>query len=96
MLYARQAFIEFHNHVIPSALWVSFSIALHAFPSSGDADSLWDEVRRREVSFFAKLLLVPVVSLIRLTGVGAGVWLDILFAVVVVALPPLVVSSFMI
>jgi hypothetical protein len=94
--FTSHALIEFHDIVIPSALWLGFSIALHAFPSSGDADALWDDVKSREVGFFAKLLLVPVVGLIRLTGLGAGVWLDALYAIVVVALPPLIMLSFMI
>jgi hypothetical protein len=96
MLYASQTLIEFHKYFIPSALWLSFSFALHAFPSSGDADALQDEVRRRYVSFFAKILLLPVLGLIRLAGVGAGVWLDMFFAAIVVALPPLALSSFVI
>lgn len=93
-LYAGHIAIETHAMVIPSVLWLSFSIALHAFPSSGDADALWDEVRRREVGLCAKLLLVPVVGLIRLTGLAAGFWLDILYAAVVVAVPPLMMLSF--
>jgi hypothetical protein len=96
LLFASHALAEFHDIIIPSALWLGFSIALHAFPSSGDADALWDDVRSSEVGFFAKLLLVPVVGLIRLTGLGAQVWLDALYAMAVVALPPLVILSFMV
>jgi hypothetical protein len=77
-------------------LWFSFSIALHAFPSSGDADALWDDVRSSEVGFLARLLLVPVVGLIRLTGLGARYWLDVLYAIVVVAVPPLFMLAYMI
>ena len=69
-------------------IWVSFSCALHSFPSSGDADALWNDVRNSDVSFFAKLLLAPVVGLIRLAQIGARLWLDVLFALAVVALPP--------
>jgi hypothetical protein len=94
-LYASYFLPEFHTILIPSALWLSFSIALHAFPSSGDADALWDEVKNGEAGFLAKLLLVPVVALIRLTGFGARVWLDTLYAMVVVAVPPLVVLACM-
>lgn len=93
-LFARHALIEFHYFIMPTALWLSFSIALHAFPSSGDADALWDEVRNREAGIGAKMLLVPVVGLIRLTGLGGRVWLDVLYAIMVVALPPLIMLSF--
>jgi Putative zincin peptidase len=71
-----------------AALWLGFSCALHAFPSSGDGDSLWEDVRSPDVSLFAKLLLVPVVGVIRLAQVGTRLWLDALFALCVVALPP--------
>jgi hypothetical protein len=94
-LFASHALNEFHDLVIPLVLWLGFSIALHAFPSSGDADALWSEVRSPEVGFCAKLLLVPVVVLIRLTGIGSRVWLDALYAMVVVAVPPLILFSFM-
>lgn len=95
VFFASHALAEFHDLVMPAAVWLSFSIALHAFPSSGDADALWADVRGREVGFMAKVLLVPVVCLIRLTGLGARVWLDALYAMAVVALPPLALLTFM-
>ena len=70
------------------AVWCSFSIALHAFPSSGDADSLWDELRCPDAGFAARTVLAPVVGMIRLARLGTRFWLDILFALAVVALPP--------
>lgn len=73
-----------------AGLWLSFSFALHAFPSCGDADSLWSDVRSPEFSWPAKLLLVPVVAMIRLAQLGTRLWLDVLFALLVVALPPAV------
>lgn len=88
-----QALVEFQEIVLPLSLWLGFSIALHAFPSSGDADSLWDEVTSPDVGFFAKLLLVPVVGMIRLAGIGSRVWLDLVYALIVVAVPPLLVAG---
>jgi hypothetical protein len=96
VLSAGHLLSEFQEILMPVGLWLGFSIALHAFPSSGDADSLWDEVRSREVGFCAKLLLVPVVALIRLTGIGSRVWLDLLYAAVVVAVPPVIVAALMV
>lgn len=95
-MFASTFLQEYHDLVIASALWLSFSISLHAFPSSGDADALWDDVRRGQAGFFAQLLLVPTVALIRLTDLGARVWLDVLYAMVVVALPPLVVFLYLV
>ena len=94
-LFVGHALVEYHGVIMPVALWLGFSIALHAFPSSGDADALWDDVGSSQVGLVAKLLLVPVVGLIRLAGMGAQIWLDVLYAMVVVALPPLFVLSFM-
>lgn len=87
------AFEEAQDMVMPLGMWLGFSIALHAFPSSGDADSLWNEVGSPDVGLIAKLVLVPVVGLIRLAGIGSRVWLDVLFAVTVVAVPPLIVMA---
>lgn len=85
-----QAFPELRDAAVISALWLSFSCALHAFPSGGDADSLWKEVGSPDVGMFAKLLLIPTVGVIRLGLAGARFWLDILFALVIVAIPPTV------
>lgn len=71
-----------------AALWLGFSCALHAFPSSGDGESLWQDVQSPEVGLCAKLLLVPAVGMIHLGQMGTRLWLDALFALCVVALPP--------
>lgn len=88
LLAASPAAAKFRDLAVPVGAWLSFSMALHAFPSSGDGDALWHGVTSPGVSFFAKLLLAPVVGLIRLGQAGAVVWLHALFAVAVVALPP--------
>jgi hypothetical protein len=93
-LFAGTLSVEYRDSVTIVSVWLAFSVALHAFPSSGDADSLWDDVCSSSVGLFPKLMLVPVVALIRLTGLGARLWLDALFAICVVALPPLILLSF--
>jgi len=86
---ARYAHIyELRDILVILAVWCSFSFALHAFPSSGDGDALWDDVRSPDISLLAKLLLVPVVAVIRLALLGNRIWLDAMFAVAIVALPP--------
>jgi len=92
VLIASHALEQYQDLVLSLAVWIGFSIALHAFPSGGDADSLWDEVRSPDVGFIAKLLLVPVIGMIRLAGVGSRMWLDVLYAIAVVAASPLIVS----
>jgi hypothetical protein len=69
-------------------VWLSFSTALHAFPSSGDTDALWEDVRNPEIGFLAKTVLVPAVGLLRLVQLGPRCFLDVLFALAAVGLPP--------
>jgi len=85
---------EYRDIVALAGAWLSFSLALHAFPSSGDGDALWDDVTSPGVSLLAKLLLAPVAGLIRLCQAGAAIWLHALFAVAVVALPPVMLVAF--
>ena len=79
---------ELRDTLVLTAVWCSFSFALHAFPSSGDGDALWEDVRSHDISLFAKLLLIPAVGVIRLSQMGSRLWLDAMFAVAIVALPP--------
>lgn len=78
----------------PALAWLGFSFALHAFPSSGDADALWGDVTGSSVGFLPKMLLVPVVGLIRVTQFGSRFWLDALFAILLVAVPPLLLAGY--
>jgi hypothetical protein len=80
----------YNDVILVLSLWLSFSFALHAFPSSGDADSLWNDVKNPNISLASKLLLVPVVALIRLAGFGGHFRLDMIFAVVVTVVPLLI------
>ena len=70
------------------ALWLAFSAGLHAFPSSGDADALRDEINSPERGLLAKALLIPVLGMLRLIRLGSRFWLDILFALAMVGLAP--------
>lgn len=71
-----------------AAAWFSFSFALHSFPSSGDADSLWSDAIGSDISLLARFLLVPAAGMIRLAQMSRHLWLDVLYALAVVALPP--------
>jgi hypothetical protein len=88
--YASHAIENYHDLMLALSLWLGYSVALHAFPSSGDADALWSEVKSPNVSLAAKLLLVPVVGLIRLAGFGRRFRFDVLFAAVVTVVPLLI------
>ena len=79
----------------PAALaWLGFSFALHAFPSSGDADALWKDVTGNSFGFIQKMLLIPVVGLMRMFHFGSRFWMDALFAILLIALPPLLLAVY--
>jgi hypothetical protein len=63
-------------------LWLGISILMHAFPSTGDAKSLYASViRNPNVNILAKALVLPVVGLIYLGAFGSIVWLDLGYAI---------------
>ena len=93
VFFVSRAFGDSHDVMPALSLWVCFSVALHAFPSGGDADALWSDVESPNVSLAAKLLLVPVVGLLRLAGFSRRFRLDVLFAVLATAVPLLIVMK---
>jgi len=76
-------------------IWLGVSIAMHAFPSTGDAASLWQGVWHGEASFFAKFITLPLVGLIYLGALGSVFWLDLFYGIGVAMLfPKLLVALF--
>lgn len=76
-------------------IWLGISIAMHAFPSTGDAKSIWRDVNSRDVPVIGKIIAIPVVALIYLGAIGSFFWLDALYgAAVALALPILITSVF--
>jgi hypothetical protein len=74
-------------------LWLGLSIAMHAFPSTGDAKSIWASVFSPGTPVLARLLTVPLVCFIYLGAIGSFFWLDLIYGVVIaVALPYLLIS----
>lgn len=75
-------------------IWLGVSIAMHAFPSTGDAQSMWKAVTGPKSSIFAKIVAVPLVGLIWIGAIGSVFWLDAIYGIfVVAALPNLLVLS---
>jgi Putative zincin peptidase len=72
-------------------IWLGVSIAMHAFPSTGDGESLWQSVK--DVSLTVRLLVLPIVVLIYLAAIGEVFWLDLFYgAAVAMGLPTLLVA----
>jgi hypothetical protein len=73
-------------------VWLGVSIAMHAFPSTGDAASIWRSATGAGASFWSKVVATPIVGIIYLGSLASILWLDALYGIAVVcALPYLAV-----
>lgn len=76
-------------------IYLGVSVAMHAFPSTGDAAAIWDVVKDKDTSLWVKLVGYPVVGLIYIGSFGSFFWLDLAYGIAVaVLLPNLLVSIF--
>ena len=76
-------------------IYLGVSIAMHAFPSTGDANVIWANINAKETPFWVKLVGYPLVGLIYLGSIGSFFWLDVLYGVgVAVGLPKLLIMLF--
>ncbi|HEX7517299.1 MAG TPA: DUF3267 domain-containing protein [Chthoniobacterales bacterium] len=66
-------------------LWLGVSIAMHSFPSTGDARSIWHAVWSKGAPISARLIGSPLVIVIFAGAIGSILWLDALYGVGVVA-----------
>lgn len=69
-------------------IWLGVSIAMHAFPSIGDAQSIWQSLRDGDVSILTKIFAFPIVGLIFAGAAGSVFWLDLLYGVGIALLVP--------
>src|SRR5689334_13678617 len=73
--------------------WLGLSIAMHAFPSTGDAASIWHAVKSRDTGFVTKVCAIPIVGLIYAGALGSVFWLDLIYGVAVsLAIPTLIIA----
>jgi hypothetical protein len=87
-------FFEFGNAgpVDYLLMYLGVSIAMHAFPSTGDAAAIWQTLKEKDTSLLVKIVGYPVIGLIYLGTLGSFFWLDLLFGVaVVLGLPHLLI-----
>jgi len=74
-------------------IYLSVSIAMHAFPSTGDANSIWHSLKEEDTPIWAKIVGYPLVGLIYIGSVGSVMWLDFLYGMAVaIGLPNLIIS----
>jgi hypothetical protein len=69
-------------------LYLGFSIAMHSFPSTGDAASIWKAIMGPSSSIFAKIVGVPLVGIIWAGAVGSVFWLDAIYGGCLVGFAP--------
>lgn len=75
--------------------WLPVSLGMHAFPSLGDAKSLWSHVDDDRTSgYLQKLLIGPVVLILMLGTILSTFWLDVAYGTLLgVVVPQQVIAS---
>lgn len=74
-------------------IYLGVSIAMHAFPSVGDAKSIVSALKEPETPVWVKIVGYPVVGLIYAGSLGSMFWLDFFYGIAIaVGLPNLLVS----
>lgn len=74
-------------------IYLGVSIAMHAFPSTGDANVIWQMMKDKDTSPLVKIIGYPVVGLIYLGSIGSFFWLDLAYGIgVAVAIPKIFIS----
>lgn len=74
-------------------IYLGVSIAMHAFPSRGDAANVLEIAKSKETPRWLRILSYPIVGMIYLCSLGSMFWLDILYGIgVAVGIPKLIVS----
>ena len=69
-------------------IWLGVSIAMHSFPSVGDAASIWKTLRERQQSILLNVVGTPLVGLIWLGAAGSVFWLDLAYGVFITCFLP--------
>jgi hypothetical protein len=68
--------------------WLGISIAMHSFPSTGDAKSIWKSVTGPKNSALEKIVAMPLIGLIVLGAAGSVFWLDLAYGVAMTLFVP--------
>lgn len=74
-------------------IYLGVSIAMHAFPSRGDANNIWAAIHQEDAPLWAKILGYPIVGLIHLVSLGSFFWLDFIYGLAVaIGIPNLIIA----
>ena len=69
-------------------IWLGFSIAMHSFPSTGDAKSIWQSVMGPGKPMGVKVVAAPLVGLIWIGAIGSVFWLDAIYGAAILYFVP--------
>jgi hypothetical protein len=76
-------------------MYFGVSIAMHSFPSTTDANTMWRAIWSKEGNFISKIVVTPLAGLIYLGAIGSVVWLDLIYGVgIAMGFPKLIASLF--
>lgn len=65
-------------------VYLGVSIAMHAFPSTGDAQNMWQSVMKDpKTNPLLKAIVAPIVGLIYIGAAGSMIWLDFIYGLAV-------------
>lgn len=63
--------------------WLGISVAMHAFPSVGDAASLWKALKAKGAPWLLRIIGFPVVVIIFVGAALSVIWFDAFYAYVI-------------
>lgn len=63
--------------------WLTVSVAMHAFPSTGDARSIWQALWAGDTIWPIRILGIPLVLVIYLGALASVLWLDVIYGIAV-------------
>ena len=74
-------------------IYLGVSIAMHAFPSTGDAGVILEAIKAKDTKWWLKIIGYPIVGLIYIGSIGSMFWLDLLYGIgVAIGLTNLVIA----
>ncbi len=63
--------------------WLAVAVAMHAFPSLTDANNVMEDIWRKGVRWYVRLLATPLGGLLYLGAFAGWIWLDLAWGLVV-------------
>ncbi|HTB25722.1 MAG TPA: DUF3267 domain-containing protein [Puia sp.] len=74
-------------------IYLGVSIAMHAFPSTGDAKAILETLKDPGTSLLTKIAGYPLIGLIYVGSIGSFIWLDLIYGIAIaVGLPKLIIA----